>query len=444
MDVIKVKELIDNFIKDYKEHAESSEMKSGFNYNVLAEQCGNIVENSHTNLLMRLLEYRNKYGYVFLNDFISMAGFDIILNDVDVKFKKEYSTENESGKKGRIDGFIFQEGNFAIIIENKINHAGNQDEQILRYIESVLKKQIVDKDQIYVVFLTRDGVESPDKESLDSMMEYGICNLMEDGMITGPRYFPCSYSQHVLNWLKDDIQPIVPQKDVVLNAGLIQYIDYLEGILGCGKNVLKSENEYKKWFDDHISLSGSIIEDNSYLYKLYNCLFDQKDDDDVVKSEAINILKNLIEVKNDELMEPFLIATKDFFTKGEEPLMANYHLNHHFTYYYITIRDKDWPRGIDFGWYPLGLKKLCKENELTFYFKAKGERLEAEKEQLLDKLGFVFHEKSRTFHKSILVSRGEHDNGTFLSLNEKMQRQFLKSVYREYAEPIVRSIIPML
>ena len=130
MDVIKVKGLIDEFIKDYKEHAESSEIKSGFNYNVLAEQCGNIVENSHTNLLMHLLEYRNKYGYVFLNDFISMAGFDIILKDADVKFKREYSTDSESGKKGRIDGFIFQEGNFAIIIENKINHAGNQDEQI--------------------------------------------------------------------------------------------------------------------------------------------------------------------------------------------------------------------------------------------------------------------------------------------------------------------------
>ena len=111
-----------------------------------------------------------------------MAGFDIILKDADVKFKREYSTDSESGKKGRIDGFIFQEGNFAIIIENKINHAGNQDEQILRYIESVLNRQIVDKDHIYVVFLTRDGVESPDKESLDSMMEYGICNLIEDGM----------------------------------------------------------------------------------------------------------------------------------------------------------------------------------------------------------------------------------------------------------------------
>ena len=54
-------ELIGSFVDFYNKKAEETKFQMGFNFNVLAEQCGNIVENSHTNMLMRLLEYRNKY-----------------------------------------------------------------------------------------------------------------------------------------------------------------------------------------------------------------------------------------------------------------------------------------------------------------------------------------------------------------------------------------------
>ena len=136
-------ELIGSFVDFYNKKAEETKFQMGFNFNVLAEQCGNIVENSHTNMLMRLLEYRNKYGYVFLEDFISMAGFDIKLKEGDIYFKRESPTESESGKNnGRIDGFIYQKDNFAIIIENKINHAGNQHRQIEKYIKYIQGKNI--------------------------------------------------------------------------------------------------------------------------------------------------------------------------------------------------------------------------------------------------------------------------------------------------------------
>lgn len=80
--------LIGSFVDFYKKKAEETKFQMGFNFNVLAEQCRNIVENSHTNMLMRLLEYRNRYGYVFLEDFISMAGFNIKLKEGDVYFER--------------------------------------------------------------------------------------------------------------------------------------------------------------------------------------------------------------------------------------------------------------------------------------------------------------------------------------------------------------------
>ena len=148
----------DSFYDFFQKQSSVSEAKYGYHFNVLDEQCGNNVENSHTNLLMQLLEYKNKYGYVFLESFVSLAGFDINLEDRFVQFKREFSTVAESGKKGRI------------------------------------------------------GVENPDPESLESMQQLGIFDSNEGGMISGPRYFPCSYSQNILNWLKDDVHPSIMSK----------------------------------------------------------------------------------------------------------------------------------------------------------------------------------------------------------------------------------------
>lgn len=203
--------------------------------------------------------------------------------------------------------------------------------------------------------------------------------------------------------------------------------------------------EYQKWFDSRISLPNNLIEGNSYLYGLYNLLSEQKDDDDIVKSEAINILKNLIEAKNDELLDLFMNVTRDFFTSGKDPLMEKYHLNHHFTYYYITIRDKKWPRGVFFEWYPLGLKKLCSSNELTFGFKNNGKRIPYDVEQNLIELGFEYFDKSKSYRKSIVVPRGEDFcDGTFIGLYDNLQKAFLEDVYQKYAEPIIKNIIPKI
>lgn len=40
-----------------------------YHFNILEEQQGNIVENSHTNILIRLLSYKNRFGYIFLQSF---------------------------------------------------------------------------------------------------------------------------------------------------------------------------------------------------------------------------------------------------------------------------------------------------------------------------------------------------------------------------------------
>ena len=435
------KQVFESFLEYYKEQVKTIDVRHGFNFNVLTEQCGNIVENSHTYILMRLLQYRNKYGYVFLDDFISLAGFDIKINDGEVNFNTEYFGKTKAGQ-GRIDGLIWQQDNFAIIIENKINHAGNQEQQVARYIDSVLKERIVAQDKIFVVFLTRDGIENPDDFSQDRMKACGICDVIGEEEVAGPRYFACSYSNHIYNWLKDNIQPMISQKDVVLNAGVIQYIDFLSSLLGNQNQSLLKKCE--KWFAENIQIEGDIPQQNNTLYEFYNYLSklnSKHSDAKEAKEEmdSVNLLMNLIDRENDKLMGVFLSFTKEYYTSGQDPIIKGYHLNHHFTYYYVNIRDKRWPRGVEFGWYPLGMKKLKGSNELTFYFKFKGQKLDITDKQysLLKELEFLYDERSKSYRKKIYIPFGK----SYLGMTDKQQKAFLETVYKEYATPIIRQII---
>ncbi len=415
----------------------ASTSKQVFNFNILNEQCGNIVENSHTNILMRLLQYKNRFGYVFLEDFISMAGFNIKIKSNDVKFHTEYFG-NVNAKSGRIDGLIYEKGKFAIIIENKINHAGNQNQQIKRYIDTVLYDGIVSVDNIYVVFLTRDGVEIPDSVSLTYMKNAGICdnnNTNNGNVISGDRYFACSYSEHIYNWLKDVIQPQITQKDFIFNAGVIQYIDYLEILLGKRVNNQPLFNDALDWFNQNIVINDNVEKINKTLYEFSKYLAKLNPNNSLTK-DIINLLTSVIVKKNDDLMGNFLTVTKEFFTGGATPIMKDYCLSHHFTYYYINFRDKAWPVGINFSWYPLGMKKLLKEEKkLTLSFNYKKQGLGSKEENQLSSLGFVYDQKSKSYRTTIDLK-----NTSFLNLTNDKQRDLLENVYNEKVAPVIKNL----
>jgi len=119
--------------------------------------------------------------------------------------------------------------------------------------------------------------------------------------------------------------------------------------------------------------------------------------------------------------------------------MEKYHLNHHFTYYYITIRDKSWPKGIDFGWYPLGLKRLKESKTLILSFRFGGKPLTGTSEQVLKEIGYRFDDKSHTYRKEIIVPRDEKGHESFFGLSEDLQSDFLNSCYNEFVVPIIKT-----
>ena len=375
-----LKNLYENFCNNcYKKYSNSDQ----YNFNLLDEQCGSIKENSHTNILMKLLEYKNQYGYVFLEDFISsLTDFEIKIED-DVRFETEYFDRTD-GKQGRIDGLIYQKEKLAIILENKVNRASNQKDQLKRYIESVIgngekKEKIVDIENVYVIFLTQSGVEDPDDESRDYMQndDIGILNTPgsytdETEPLSGPRYFACSYSEHILPWLEERVQPIVMQKEIMLYTGLVQYIDFLKGMLNLREGQTKLQEESVEWFNDNVKIDESTLKkQNTYLKDLYVKLprlakkQNEEGYNDSVK--CINLLRNIVMEKAEEPMANYLNKTKEFISSIENPLIPEKDLDirHTFDFYCIIIRNKNWPKGYEIGWIPFNIGK----NTAKLYYK---------------------------------------------------------------------------
>ena len=141
---------IENLFNKFKEFLVEEQKKVPYNFNILDEQEGHIVENSHTNILMKILQYKNRYQnkYCFLESFFNFLNIPISISESDVAFRREkYSKGGE--KNGRIDGLIYQINNFALIIENKVNHAGPTEKQIETYIEGIKKEFILkNKDEL--------------------------------------------------------------------------------------------------------------------------------------------------------------------------------------------------------------------------------------------------------------------------------------------------------
>lgn len=427
-----------------------------FNFNILDAQCGTIKENSHTNILMKLLEYKNQYGYVFLKDFIKLADFNIQIEESKpVTFETEYfdavpiEKEENKKKQGRIDGLVYQENNFAIIIENKVNGAPPQPRQLERYIKSVLgngrRNLNIDSNNVFVVFLTKDGVEPQDDESIEYMRDEGILYESEQSdsskLISGPQYFACSYRYDILPWLENSVQPLVYQRELILNTGLVQYIDFLKGMLGerdedneIRKNCREKFNELVKSILD----SKNLEEQNTELHKLYiylqNLYKDIKKGTDAnikKKTDCINLLQSLVYEKAEEPMSVFMRATKEFFTSGDKPLIKeeDYLVNHHFTFYYIVIRDKKWPPSVKIGWYPAHL--LNDDPNASLFYEDPSKVVT---DEITDERGFKYNIKGKAWRKEYSSDLPHIDVKPFDG--EKLKELYEKSGIRQIIESI--------
>ena len=199
------------FADDYLKQKQNLQSKLPYNINIIEELPAN--EVAHSRILAKLLQYKHNGRYVVLQSFLDYIGDhfpDTQFNSIKIN-KPDITQETE-----HIDIWVRDE-TYAIIIENKINNAKDQDTQLATYINKTIYRGY-NPNQIFVIYMPSTPVE-PDQQT------WGIyeCDFKE-------RYCNLSFSDHILLWLEETLLPLLYfDNEPVLKSCLIQYIDYLQG-----------------------------------------------------------------------------------------------------------------------------------------------------------------------------------------------------------------------
>jgi hypothetical protein len=248
-----------NFIDEFEFRYQEEQDSLPFHFNIVDEL--HVNENAHTRILMKLLQYEKGKKFPILLSFI--------------KFLSAYFNDDFQICKPRlyiglefIDGLIEDPGHYAIIIENKVCGAVDQDSQLERYIETIEKHGFNSSD-IYVIYLTLDGNKTASNYSftLKAKKKLGFI----DNQSTG-RFIQINYNQHILPWLKEVIAPTYREEDF-LYSGIFQYIDYIEGLLEIRKDDLPMKEQLidiivEKYNLKNMDTRESFIEVSNKLHSI--------------------------------------------------------------------------------------------------------------------------------------------------------------------------------
>lgn len=197
-----------------------------YNANIITELHAN--ENAHSRILRMLLQYDNgKKEYPILRKFLEIPNLKKVFGNTDFK-SPIFRNEQE-----RIDVLIEEPSSFAIIIENKIKGAPDQERQLERYIKSVVNGHRVPYDNIYAIYLTDNGEKSVDECSLTENAKKKLEYINDND--TG-RFVPMNYRYDILPWLEKEVLPNCIEKEELLISALKQYIDYLKCMFGIIEN----------------------------------------------------------------------------------------------------------------------------------------------------------------------------------------------------------------
>ncbi len=145
--------------------------------------------------------------------------------------------------KNRIDLTIKGE-DFYLIIENKVNGAQEQKEQIDRYVE--ISRETYPMEQIYVLYLNSDGDTPPSEFSLSNETKAGL----------GDNFICKDYKHDILNWLYSINNEIAFETDPQLKSAIVVYKGYLEEYFQPSKRQIDMNKKLDELIIEHLQLAG--------------------------------------------------------------------------------------------------------------------------------------------------------------------------------------------
>lgn len=276
-----------------------------YNANIITELHAN--ENAHSRILRMFLQYDDgTKKYPILRKFLDIPKVKGIILDIEIKGCR-FTNEQE-----RID-LLIENSSHAIIVENKIYGAVDQEAQLEKYIECV-KNHGIKESNIYAVYLTKDGEKCVDDSSFTPKAKKCL-NYKEN--VDNGRFIPLSYRYDILPWLETIVLPNCTIKEELLISALKQYIDYLNVILGIRKN----DEQNKKIME--------TIKETLIIESIDRCIevADQL-------GELIKEVNNLRDKMAEEIGKKYV---EDPFNKYLQEKDKSYSIECYFSYDYISI-----------------------------------------------------------------------------------------------------------
>ena len=273
-----MEEINDNLIKLLNEfNIAYSRLKQSLPYHLNVIDELHINENAHSRILCKLLLFRSDTGeYEILQSLIKyISRYNKAFDGIIIK-SPEITQELE-----RIDIWVKdKEGGYAIIFENKVYDANDQEAQIARYIKKTRNK--FDDNQIFVVYMPSVSDYEPSSQTWeDNETGESLYDKFKN------RYAKVSFDGGVLPWLKENVLPNIRVKDGYLHSALLQYIDYLEGRFDKRNNNKKTNMEIKRFLDEEFEKACAAGHTTSEEDKLK-----------WLKETELNIEKLLIHVRS--------------------------------------------------------------------------------------------------------------------------------------------------
>ena len=264
-----------HLLKLAKETSEIINRNRVYNANIITELHAN--ENAHSRILRMFLQYDDgKKEFPILRKFLEMPNVKKVLGD------KEFKSPIFSNEQERIDVLIEEPRSFAIIVENKIKGATDQERQLERYMECVQGQgHNIKPENIYAIYLTSDGEKEVDDCSLTPKAKEWLGCKEDNG-----RYIPMNYRYDILPWLEKEVLPNCIEKEELLISALKQYIDYLKCMFGIIENeeqkILIMEKLKKE-----IGISGNDLESVEKCFKTIEEL-------ECLKNRVVELKKDLV------------------------------------------------------------------------------------------------------------------------------------------------------
>ena len=207
-------------------------------------------ENAHSRIFAKLLRYKEKDKYPFLEKFLNdVCNFNLSIEKPKVK---------KVDSCGRIDIPIFDK-KYVVVIENKVtdkapDQNGEKGGQLARYIETIRDNYRRELQDIFVVYTPKYTREPSDdcwknKNEFSHKINFKL------------RFRSLSYRDVVYPWFKNEILPVINKKDIYLRSAVEQYIDHLEGMFSLRKIDKKMNMELQKFIKQKFELNDENPEE---------------------------------------------------------------------------------------------------------------------------------------------------------------------------------------